>query len=256
MSETTLDDLIASVDLATDGDDLWARAVMLMRAEGVVTACYHHYPRPSSLADPILFHDGWPTDLIRRYRDEGFWRMDPTHRLARRSILAVSWADVRARAEMTVDQAALMTEIEALGPVAGTAFQLPGPHLRSGAMSLGFSVPLEDLPARTMSRLLVIAQTFHIRLCALTPDLHGPAPQLSPREYEIVDQIVGGASNKAIARALSVSPHTIDTLVRRLFGKLGVSDRTSAAISAIGSGLVLPQDISARAKVPSTDGSA
>ena len=45
--------------------------------------------------------------------------------------------------------------------------------------------------------------------------------------------IVGGMSNKEIAFALDISENTVKTHVQNIFGKIGVSDRTSAATTAI-----------------------
>jgi len=50
--------------------------------------------------------------------------------------------------------------------------------------------------------------------------------------------IVGGMSNKEIAFALENSENTIKTHVKNIFGKIGVSDRTSATTLAIKRGLI------------------
>lgn len=50
--------------------------------------------------------------------------------------------------------------------------------------------------------------------------------------------IVGGMSNKEIAFALDVTENTVKSHVQNIFGKIGVSDRTSAATTAIRRGLV------------------
>lgn len=46
--------------------------------------------------------------------------------------------------------------------------------------------------------------------------------QLSPREREVLALIVEGLSNKAIARALDLSPRTVETHRAHVFEKLGV----------------------------------
>jgi DNA-binding NarL/FixJ family response regulator len=61
---------------------------------------------------------------------------------------------------------------------------------------------------------------------------------LTPAETAVLEMIVGGMSNKEIAFALDVSENTVKTHVQNLFGKLGVSDRTSAATLALKRGLV------------------
>ena len=62
--------------------------------------------------------------------------------------------------------------------------------------------------------------------------------ELTPAESNVLRMIVGGMSNKEIAFALDVSENTIKTHIQNIFGKIGVSDRTSAATTAIKRGLV------------------
>ena len=61
---------------------------------------------------------------------------------------------------------------------------------------------------------------------------------LSPREQEIVRLVSYGHPNKAIARQLAISQHTVNTHVRRIFDKLGVSSRAEMVAYALQSGLV------------------
>ena len=61
---------------------------------------------------------------------------------------------------------------------------------------------------------------------------------LTPSEQRILEMIVAGQSNKQIAFALNITENTVKTHVKNIFEKLAVSDRTSAATSAIKRGLV------------------
>jgi DNA-binding NarL/FixJ family response regulator len=61
---------------------------------------------------------------------------------------------------------------------------------------------------------------------------------LTPAEANILRMIVGGLSNKEMAFALGVTENTVKTHVKNIFDKIGVSDRTSAATTAIKRGLV------------------
>ncbi len=61
---------------------------------------------------------------------------------------------------------------------------------------------------------------------------------LTPAETNVLRMIVGGMSNKEIGFALDVTENTIKTHVKNIFDKIGVSDRTSAATTAIKRGLV------------------
>ena len=62
--------------------------------------------------------------------------------------------------------------------------------------------------------------------------------ELTPSESNVLRMIVGGMSNKEISFALDVSENTVKSHVQNIFGKIGVSDRTSAATTAIKRGLV------------------
>jgi two-component system, NarL family, response regulator LiaR len=59
-----------------------------------------------------------------------------------------------------------------------------------------------------------------------------PDHQLTPREQEVLDLIARGFSNKRIALELGVAEKTVKTHVSHVLAKLGVSDRTQAALYA------------------------
>jgi DNA-binding CsgD family transcriptional regulator len=59
-----------------------------------------------------------------------------------------------------------------------------------------------------------------------------PPNNLSPRELQVLGYMADGLSNHDIARLLCLSPNTVKTHVSHIFNKLGVSDRTQAAVAA------------------------
>jgi NarL family two-component system response regulator LiaR len=65
-----------------------------------------------------------------------------------------------------------------------------------------------------------------------------PRDLLTPREREVLSLIAHGRPNKLIARDLGVSEKTVKTHVSSILGKLGVTDRTQAALYAVREGLV------------------
>lgn len=62
----------------------------------------------------------------------------------------------------------------------------------------------------------------------------------SERELEVLRLVATGATNAQVASALFVSESTVRTYLRRVFVKLGVQDRTSAALLAVSRGLIEP----------------
>ena len=61
---------------------------------------------------------------------------------------------------------------------------------------------------------------------------------LTERELEVLKLLSKGLSNQEIATTLNLSEGTVRNYLSTLFGKLGVSDRTKAAVLAIQHGLI------------------
>jgi DNA-binding NarL/FixJ family response regulator len=70
-----------------------------------------------------------------------------------------------------------------------------------------------------------------------------PLAQLTPREQAVLRLITRGLSNKEIGSALNLTELTIKGYVRDILGKLGVEDRTQAALLAVRFGLIPPDDL-------------
>jgi NarL family two-component system response regulator LiaR len=64
-----------------------------------------------------------------------------------------------------------------------------------------------------------------------------PLDRLTPRERDVLRLIGRGFPNKRIAQELAVSEKTVKTHVTHVLAKLGVSDRTQAAVAAVRAGL-------------------
>jgi DNA-binding NarL/FixJ family response regulator len=59
-----------------------------------------------------------------------------------------------------------------------------------------------------------------------------PATELTPREREVLLMVAEGLPNKLIARRLEISEATVKAHLTRIFERIGVSDRTQAALWA------------------------
>jgi two-component system nitrate/nitrite response regulator NarL len=67
---------------------------------------------------------------------------------------------------------------------------------------------------------------------ATAPAPHDPIDSLSPRELQILAEIARGASNKEIARSLSIAEATVKIHVQHILRKLNLSSRVQAAVHA------------------------
>jgi DNA-binding NarL/FixJ family response regulator len=68
------------------------------------------------------------------------------------------------------------------------------------------------------------------------------ADHLTPRELDVLQELVRGASNKEIANALGIAEETVKSHVGSLLGKLQAGNRAQAIVTALKRGLVAPPD--------------
>jgi DNA-binding CsgD family transcriptional regulator len=85
------------------------------------------------------------------------------------------------------------------------------------ALAVGLSVRVRDVAAAQLAR--VVEPTLQVLL--------------TPRELEVLGALVQGLSNKAVARKLDISQHTVKFHLEALFRKLGVRSRSQAVIRGL-----------------------
>jgi NarL family two-component system response regulator LiaR len=121
------------------------------------------------------------------------------------------------------------------------------PALRAGAA--GYL--LKNAPPQELARAVRLAHAGEALLDPVvaarlveslaTSEEDRPLDRLTPREREVLELIGRGFPNKRIARQLDVSEKTVKTHVGHVLAKLGVNDRTQAAVFAVRAGLVEPR---------------
>jgi two-component system response regulator DesR len=77
-----------------------------------------------------------------------------------------------------------------------------------------------------------------VGMTVFQPQSDGEAAILSPREREVLDLIAAGSTNREIAAALHLSPHTIHEHTSSLYRKLGARNRADAVQRAHRAGLI------------------
>ena len=100
------------------------------------------------------------------------------------------------------------------------------------ALRAGLAVVTVDL----LRRVLEVGDTPRSESAAAA---RGGEPVLTPRELEVLAALADGASNKAIARRLGISFHTVKFHVAGILAKLGAETRTEAVAQGARLGLVM-----------------
>jgi DNA-binding NarL/FixJ family response regulator len=88
-------------------------------------------------------------------------------------------------------------------------------------------------PRQTIEAIRQVGQGYLVFPPAARKWLHGhqhdPGPDLSAREWEVLEHLARGLTNSQIAEAMSVSENTVKFHLQNVFHKLSVSNRTEAA---------------------------
>lgn len=203
---------------------------------------------------------------------------DPTNPAPRDTRIVAMFAELQARQSLLSGQAGvalqIATDLEATLERSGYVHAHLRAQLFSLAMSLAAQRPLPrprfELALRTATRAGVVLSVARlgISLCEALADVAPNAAEaefaaralhlaqqlqargvqplaaaerespLSPREQEILRELVNGCSNKEIARKLTIAESTVKTHKERLYEKLGVSSRSSAIQVAKSLGLL------------------
>lgn len=185
-----------------------------------------------------FFYHCFPPDWVQRYQDRGYFHIDPIIAQALVESEPFHWYDVGRLRSLSPAQEAYLEDMRTQGLVDGLAvpiFAAHGTIAYFGVGSMTAAMP------RTESEVLEIqyaCNQVHNLFSDMRASMAAKPKPLSPREREVLGWMAKGKSNAVIATILGISENTVDTLVRRCFHKLEVSDRISAAIKGLGLGLV------------------
>ena len=135
----------------------------------------------------------------------------------------------------------IMSEAKKYGVVDQYMIPVFGPFDINGVLSLGFAEEISEEFAATARILEGAAAGHHNRLVR---HFHsGRADiELSQRENQVLNWIARGKSRTDIATILGIGVSSVDTYTRRIFEKMGVHDRVTAAVNAVVEGLIQPND--------------
>lgn len=127
---------------------------------------------------------------------------------------------------------AIMEKVNDYGVLDEFLVPVYGPKRVNAVISFGFPHKVSILDQWLLTMLESLATFSHNRIVQ-----HFTAAQddivLSKRENEILHWIARGKSKSEISTILELKPSSVDTYTRRIFSKLGVNDRVSAAVSGL-----------------------
>jgi DNA-binding CsgD family transcriptional regulator len=233
-----LDDIFHRIDRTESPRRLWSLMVRYFRARGFGSLLYILLDHKRPGYPLAVFGNGMPPGLKETYVALGGGRHDPMVRVAMATGSPQIRSKIVERFRLTHDEGEHRAVMQGLGLGETLLFPLFGPARHDAAFGLACPERESVIPSANLVALHMAGQAAHLRLLALRPDLMGHGQILTAREIEILRWVAQGKSNSVIAEILGLAPGTVDTYLRRVFDKLDVADRTTAAVKGLSLGLI------------------
>lgn len=233
--------LLSKIKEAPSRRELWGVVLEYYLSNGFDKISYHSANAKTG-EDGIVTH-GFPDEWVCHYIGDHLEKIDPIPDLANALSYPFRWSEARTLSKLSKENLAYLDELDASGIGDGLAFCVFGPKLRNAYVGLGFETRDNPPTSDEIIEFQLVAQLGHLQYCKLTDERPLGRSRLSAREKQVLEWVARGKSNGVIGEIMGISPHTVDSMMRRIYEKLGVADRTTAAIKALGSGLLQYHDI-------------
>ncbi|MBX7457110.1 LuxR family transcriptional regulator [Qipengyuania sp. 1NDH17] len=223
------------LDIATSPclSSLWENVRRAVAHFGADKFSYHVTPVfASQVSDATEVRaEGFSVEWLDLYKSADFRRIDPIPDAIMRVGHTISWEEALEDVEQTEEVAEFVRALRDYGITNGFGVPLFGPANRDAYGAFGF--PADHVPTEEqVVALTIVARAGHDRVCQLI-NLEDGEVSLSERERQVLGLIAQGKSNTVIGQILEISPETVSTYVKRIYAKLGTSDRVGTTVKAL-----------------------
>ncbi len=227
----------ASIAASKSGDEVWKIIEAICRKADLNGVCCRCFPSEAAAEQIIFFSttSEFSPELGQALQDSPGY-LDAFLHASVRTTKPFLWTDIADILEPRSPQLRhYKDKIAGLGT--GVVVPVFGPLFRNGYFCFHSQ---EDRAVSDMDLMVLhsISQTAYLKLLDIMYKTSGRERTLSGRELEAINMIARGKSNPEVATAMSVSVNTINTLLKRIFEKLDVSDRVSAVMRAYALGYI------------------
>lgn len=233
--------VLSGIMTADSLDEVWAQLAGYFAGQGFGAVAYVLFNKGGGADEfGVFIEEGFAPAVVNAFAELGHGRNAPLLRVAMSSGRPHLATRVPEEYPLSLAERTHREAIVAAGLVDALALPLFGPGGRNAAVIVSEPIDPGLYDALDWAEMQIVAQAAHTRSFAVLPSRQSETPSLSRRELEILRWVAQGKSNGVIAAILALAPGTVDTYLRRVFEKLGVADRTSAAVRGVSMGLIRP----------------
>lgn len=152
---------------------------------------------------------------------------------------AVRHADLSARVALAGHTAVRAEDARGIADVILATTEAPTLQLNGRGDDPGSTLPTGLSAVQLDAALRAVAAGLRVSLPGETLADDAARPALTPREQDVLTCLGEGLSNKAVARRLGISAHTVKFHLEAVFIKLGATSRSEAVAKGLRGGLIL-----------------
>jgi len=238
--ELKLQSTLNAMNESSSDQDLWSKLFSYMSFCDINALVYHHLPPPGTLdyKENLIVKKQFKSTNDDQTEFVNYIFDLKLRKGARVMDHVKYWNYTAAAARDIIVENEGIAVFNVSQDINAVTFPVHGPGGRNGCFSLVYD-ETDSIKIEQKVRILQWAcQNAHQLFCKLYVLNSKRIPKLTDREAEILSWVARGKSNSVIAQILGISPHTVNTYMRRLFLKLGTSDRTSVSLIGISNGLI------------------
>ena len=226
---------------ADNFDALWNAFIAFADSMEMDLLSYHHQsPGHAPHHDNIVFRThGYPEGWVEGYVSKRQHITDPITHVFSTRVRPMLWSEVDKIVPLTPPQAAYLNDLRSWLKGDGLGLPAFGPGGRLGYIGIGRTDrDLDDLSTSNLNRIHWTAQNFHMRWCEIALLKMPKDFTLTPRELLVLESLARGTSDEIICGVVGASIDSVRQSIRNIMKKMGVSDRPSAILRGVGSGLL------------------
>jgi DNA-binding CsgD family transcriptional regulator len=237
----SFEDYVEKTNAARSVEALFKVFIETVKQHGLDRAIFSLSTEHGDIDTPAqlgLIHN-YPRDWMDYYFEKGFDRIDPVLVHASRKVGMFEWKEIPRYLDLSKKQRLCLNLGAEAGLHNGLGILMRGPCNQTAGIALA-TAEKKDAFDGEVDLMSAYCNQFYICFKRLNgpPAPPGPNLFLTVRERDILSIAAHGKNDAAIAGALNMSIHTVDSNMRRIFRKLETNNRTVAVVKAVALGLI------------------
>lgn len=184
-----------------------------------------------------VFAVGYSPDWMDLYITRGLRLIDPIPDHIMKMGRPMTWQEALKGIKLDDVTRAHIEEGYKHGLFDGLGFPLWGPRGNNAYVAIGLPDNIASPSEQAVRAEHMLLTAGHQKIQELI-SANVTTATLSHREHEVLTWVSKGKSNNDVATILNISPETVSTYKRRIYGKLGTNDRIGTTIKALRLGLI------------------